>query len=160
MRIDQNVEIWGQNIKSIKMLQFVWKSINRLKCWNLSAKCQIWSKRYESIKKLKFDRKGRNLYNIEIWVQNVKLIKILQFVYNVWNQSKCWNLSAKRQIDQNVEIWVQKINQNAAVCVKNYELLKMLKFKDKIGTPIKCWNFSANVKSIKMLRFECKRMKQ
>ena len=41
-------------------------------------------------------------------------IKTLKFEGKVGNQSKCWNLSANGQIDQNVEIWVLivKIDQN------------------------------------------------
>ena len=37
--IVQNVEIWVQRFKSIKMMQFEWKSKKRSKSWNLSAKC-------------------------------------------------------------------------------------------------------------------------
>ena len=61
---------------------------------------------YETIKK------------VEIWGQNLEL--------------KCWNFSAKCQIDQNVAIWVQ-----------NYESVKTLKIKDKIGYWPQYWYFSA-----------------
>ena len=49
--------------------------------------------------------------NVEIWVGNVKSIKILKFDRNGRNQSKCsnlrtkfWNLSKIAGLDQNVEI--------------------------------------------------------
>ena len=74
LRINQNVEIWVQNVKSIKMLKFEWK--------------------------------GEIDQNVQIWV-NGGIMKTLKFEDKVGNQSKCWNLSANCQIDQNVEIWVQ-----------------------------------------------------
>ena len=30
----------------------------------------------------------------------------------VWNQSKCWNMSDNCKIDQNVEIWLKSNNLN------------------------------------------------
>ena len=49
------------------------------------------------------------------------------------------------------------VEQNNAIWVEIYEKAWMLKFNNKIGNRSKCWNFSAQyVKSIKMLKFECK----
>ena len=56
----KNVEIWMQNVKSIKLLKFAWKNRNHSKCSNLSEKCQSgqnvanWVKKLESVKMLKF----------------------------------------------------------------------------------------------------------
>ena len=71
LRIDQNVEIWVQNVKPIKMMKFEWKG-------EIDQNVQIWVK-------------GGINENIEIWRQ-------------VENQSKCWNLSANFLINPNVEI--------------------------------------------------------
>ena len=62
--IDQNVEIWVQNVKSIKMLKFERKRGD----WsNVDILLQI----------------------IGIWLKNKELIRILKFEDNVKNQSKC-----------------------------------------------------------------------
>ena len=50
------------------------------------------------------------------------MAKMLKFKDKTGNRSKCWNFSAKWQIDQNVAIWVQK-----------YESVKILKIKEKIA---------------------------
>ena len=68
--IAKNVEISRKFVKSIKMLKLDRKGRNHLKCWNLSAKCQIDQAVAISVK--------------------------------VWNCLKCWNMSTKCQIDQNI----------------------------------------------------------
>ena len=97
LEIDQNVEIWVQNVTSIKMLKSECKGDpDWSKCWNLSE-------RGESMKNLK-TKSGIN-QNAENWVLIDKSIKMLKFEWKGNNQSKCWNLSANVGIDQNVEIW-------------------------------------------------------
>ena len=95
----------------------------------------------ELIKMLKFEW---NMGNRTILVQNVKSIRMLKFgckggihqsteiKFKFWNQSKCWSLSEKRGIDQNVKIWEQ-----------SGESIILLKCDDKVGNWSKCWNLSA-----------------
>ena len=74
------------------------------------------------------------------------MIRILKFEDNLKNQSKCWNLSAKCQVDQNAEIWV--IKEDWSKCPNlmwKGDSIKTLKFEGKVGTQSKCWNLSANV---------------
>ena len=111
-----------------------------------------------------------NMGDRTILVQNVISIRMLKFgckggihqsteiKLKFWNQSKCWSLSEKRGIDQNVKIWGQ-----------SGESIILLKCEDKVGNWSKCWNLSKtwginqnveiwvqNVKSIRMLKFWCK----
>ena len=113
LRIDQNV------VNECKMS-------SPSKCWNLSEKGRSinmsnLSKRGESIKHWNLKTKLGINQNAEIWVLITKSLKMLYFEWKVgnqskswhlsairWNWSKCWNLSAKCQIDQNVEIWAKK----------------------------------------------------
>ena len=73
------------------------------------------------------------------------MIRILKFEDNVKNQSKCWNLSAKCQVDQNVEILSEK---GRLIKMLKFEWMegsmKTLKVEDKVGNQSKCWNLSAN----------------
>ena len=123
LKIDHNVEIWVQNVKSIKMLKFEQKR-------GVRSNVDILLQKWKSIKLLKLDWKKRNWseywnlrttlridQNVEIWVQNVKSIKMLKFEW-------------KRKFDQNVQIWVKG------------GIHKSLKFKDKVGNQSKCWNLS------------------
>ena len=71
-------------------------------------------------------------------------IKTLKFEDTVGNQSKCWNLSANGQIDQNVEIWV-----------KRQQPMKMLKFEQKMRGSTNVYVLLQKWESIKMLEFEC-----
>ena len=82
---------------------------NWSKCWNLSANHQIdqnvdiWVKSGESIKKLKFGCKGGIHQNVEIkWKVGNRSKYWNLGVRGDW--SNCRNLSAKWQINQNVEI--------------------------------------------------------
>ena len=154
VEIDQNVEIWVQNVKSIKMLKFEYK--------------------VRSIKMLKFERKTGDRSNVDILLQKWKLIKILEFDWklsnlsewdNVGNWSKCWNLSAKCHFDQmlkferkagdwsNVDILLQKwksINKfgiwleikELIRMGQRWKLIKMLKFECKMSLRSICWNLS------------------
>ena len=187
-QVDQNAEIWVkredwskcQNLckrgESIKWFKFEDKVGNQSKCWNLSANHQIvqndvlWVKSGESIKKLTFVcNKVEIDHNVEIWVQNVKsikmlkferkrgvrtnddillqkwkLIKLLEFDWKIRNWSEYWNLRTTLRIDQNVEIWVQ--NDKGRLInfwLKNKELIRILKFEDNVKNRSKCWNLSA-----------------
>ena len=124
----------NQSIKSyafIKIMKFEDKVGNQSKCWNFSPNCQI-SKCCNLSEIVWIDQ------NIEIWGQySWELIKVFKFQCKMSNWTKCWNLSAKYQINQNDAIWL-----------KEYESIKMLKFDDKIGNQSKCqikqsWNLSA-----------------
>ena len=82
---------------------------------------------------------------IGIWLKNKELIRILKFEDNIKNRSKCWNLSAKCQVDQNAEIWVKKeVWSKCPNLSERGESIKTLKFEDKVGNQSKCWNLSAN----------------
>ena len=73
------------------------------------------------------------------------MIRILKFEDNIKNRSKCWNLSAKCQVDQNAEIWVKKeVWSKCPNLSERGESIKTLKFEDKVGNQSKCWNLSAN----------------
>ena len=89
----------------IKMLKFECKMSNRSKCWNLSKKRWRLIKCWYSIAKVEIDQIW---FFDQIWLKNKELIRILKFEDNIKNQSKCWNLSVKCQVDQNAEIWVKK----------------------------------------------------
>ena len=80
------------------------------KCCNLSEKVgidqtvKIWVQRSQS-KYCNLSVKVGIDQNIEFSVENVN--KIFKFNRNSRNQSKCWNLNAKCQINQSVAIWVK-----------------------------------------------------
>ena len=162
VEIDQIIGIWLKNKELIRILKFEDNVKNQSKCWNLSANHQIvqndvlWVKSGESIKKLTFVcNKVEIDHNVEIWVQNVKSIKmlkferkrgvrsnvdillqkwksikLLEFDWKIRNWSECWNLRTTLRIDQNVEIWVQ-----------NVKSIKMLKFewKRKFDQNVQIW---------------------
>ena len=96
VEIYQNVGICLKTKESIRILKFEDKIGNRSKCWNWSANHQIvqndvfWVKSGESIQKLTFwvqcNKVGIN-QNVEIWVQNVKSIKVLKFERKRGDQS-------------------------------------------------------------------------
>ena len=173
--INQNVGICLKTKESIRILKFKDKIGNQSKCWNLSANHQIvqndvlWAKSGESIKKLTFVCNMVEIdHNFEIWVQNVKSIKmlkfgrkrgvrsnvdillqkwksikLLEFDWKIRNWSEYWNFRTTLRIDQNVEIWVQN-DQNVQIWVKG-GINKTLKFEDfEVGNQSKCWNLSAN----------------
>ena len=94
--IDQNVEIC--------------KMSSRSKCWNLSEKGRL-------IKMSKFERKGNDqskMLNLsvnvgldqilEIWVPNVKSIKMFEIWVKNGRLIKYWYFTAKVEIDQNVGV--------------------------------------------------------
>ena len=54
---------------------------------------------------LKSEWKGEIDQNVLIWLKRQWSINMLKFESG--NRSKSWNLSAKCQIDQNVEIWAK-----------------------------------------------------
>ena len=97
----------------------------------MSANHQIvqnvfWVKSGESIKKLTFECNKVGIdQNVEIWVQNVKSIKMLKF-------------ERKREIDQMLIFYC-----------------KLLEFDWKIRNWSEYWNWGQNWESIKMLKFEC-----
>ena len=97
-----------------KLLEFDWKIRNWSEYWNLKTtlridqNVEIWVQNIKSIKMLKFEWKGKIDQNVKICVKGGESIKRLKFEDKVGNQSKCWNLSANGQIDQNVEIWVKR----------------------------------------------------
>ena len=145
--LDQNLEIWVPNVKSIKMLKFEGKTGD----WsNVDILLQKW----KSIKMLEFDWKIRNGsehrnlrtklgidQNVEIWVQNVKsiklgekgrLIKMSKLEWKGNDQLKCW-------------IWRWM-----------WESIKMLKFECKMSSQSKCWNLSEKGRLIIMSKFEWK----
>ena len=139
--IDQNVGIClkTKELILIRILKFEDKIGNRSKCWNLSANHQITKMMYcewkvlESIKKLTFGCNKVGIdQNVEIWVQNVKSIKMLKFEQKRWRLVKCWYSIAKVEIDQII-----------GNCLKNKELIRILKFEDNIKNQSKCWNLSA-----------------
>ena len=60
LRIDQNIEIWVPNVKSIKMLKFEWKGEidQNVQIWvngGINENIKIWRQSWESIKMLKFE---------------------------------------------------------------------------------------------------------
>ena len=154
--INQNVGICLKTKESIRILKFKDKIGNQSKCWNLSANHQIvqndvlWVKSGESIKKLTLVcNKVEIDHNVEIWVQNVKSIKmlkfkrkrgvrsnvdillqkwksikLLEFDWKIRNWSEYWNLRTMLRINQNVEIWVQN---------DKGRLIKMSRFEWKGG---------------------------
>ena len=139
LRIDQNVIIWVQYVKSIKMLKFEWK-----------GKIDQY---------VKFEWKGGGIN------------QTLKFEDKVGNQSKCWNLSTKHQIVQNVVIWVKSgesikkltfecnkvgIDQNVEIWVPNVKSIKMLKFERKRGDRSNVDILLQKWKSIKLLEFDWK----
>ena len=149
--INQNVETSLENIKSIKMLKFLCKMTNSSKCSNLSAKYEIDQKcgnliaKYQ-IKMLQFHCKWQICQNFQIWVQNLKICKMLKLksVCKIWNKSKCCNLNPKI-------------------------VIKMWKLLFKITNQSKCWKFHVkwlfyqnvqiwvqNLKTSKMLKSVCK----
>ena len=91
---------------------------------------------------------------------------MLEFDWKIRNWSERWNLSAKCQVDQNVEIWVKRgdwskcpnlsergyqwkqwnlktefrVNQNAEIWLLMIKLIKMLKLEWKDNNQSKCWN--------------------
>ena len=92
---------------------------------------------------------------IRIWLKNKELIRILKFEDNVKNRSKCWNLSAKCQVDQNAEIRVKKeVWSKCPNLSERGESIKTLKFKDKVGINQNAEIWVLMVKLIKMLKFE------
>ena len=119
--IDQIVQIWMPNVKSIKMLKFErkagdWSNVDiLLQKWKSINKFGIWLEIKELI------RMG----------QRWKLIKMLKFECKMSLRSKCWNLSEKGiQIDQNAEIWVKGGNQwKFEIWRQSRELIKMLKIE-------------------------------
>ena len=98
--------------------------------------CRFWvaetKYKVRSIKMLKFKRKRGDRSN-----------GMLKFEDNVKNRSKCWNLSAKCQADQNDEIWV-----------KRGDWSKCPNLSER-GNRWKHWNLKTSWESIKMLKFEC-----
>ena len=99
---DQNAEIWGQNWESIKALKD--------QCtMSIEQNVEILVQSIKSIKMMQFQGKKVEIYqNLEIWGLNWTLIKVMKFQCKVSNWPKCWNLSAKCQIDKNVAILVKK----------------------------------------------------
>ena len=90
------------------MFKFEWKGNDQSKCWNLSVgidqNLEIWVPNVKSIKMLKFVQKTGDWSNVDILLQKWKSIKMLEFDWKIRNWSERWNLSAKCQVDQNVEI--------------------------------------------------------
>ena len=129
LRIDQNVEIWVQNVKSIKMLKFEWKMSSRSICWNLSEKGSLIKMSNLSERRTKLEINQ----NVEIWVLITKSFKMLYFEWKVGNQSKSWHLSAIR-----------------------WELIKMLKFEPKRGNRSNVDILLQKWTSIKLLEFDWK----
>ena len=104
--------------------------------------------------------------NVAVWLKNKELIRILKFEDNVGNRSKCWNLSAKCIVNQNVEkreidrkrersnvIAKVGIDQNVGIW-KNKELIRNLRTKLGIDQNVEIWVLI--IKSIKMLIYEWK----
>ena len=132
--INQNVEIWNWLWESNKILKFERKRADlsnveiyckggyQTKFWNLGVKGELkmlefkWKIR-KSIKMLKFGCKGEI---DQIWMPNVKSIKMLKFERKTGDW--CWYFTAKVEINQNIGIWL-----------KNKELIRILKFKDNVG---------------------------
>ena len=57
-------------------------------------------------------------------MESIKMLKF-EYIYNKVGGSKCWSLSEKRGIDQNVKIWGQ-----------SGESIILLKCEDKVGNQI------------------------
>ena len=134
--INQTVEIWVQNVKSIKNVEIWGKRGDRS---NVDILLQKW----KSIKLLEFDWKISNWS--EYWNLRTTLrIKMLKFECKMSSQLKCWNLIDKgRLIRMSKFDWKGRINKNIEIWRQSWESIKMLKF----------WVLM--VKLIKMLKFEC-----
>ena len=157
--INQNVEIWvlirWEIVQNVEIWVKQWGinqkvdiyGANWSKCWNLSAKCQldIWLKSKESDQKVEIlsDIQVGIDQNVEIWLQNVKSIKILKFEYNKAGSIKMLKFQRKRGDWSNVDILLPK-----------WESIKMFEFDWKIRNWSEYWNWGQNWKSIKMLKFE------
>ena len=97
------------------------------------------------------------------------MIRILKVGDNVGNRSKCWNLSARCQVDQNVEIWVKKgsrlmkmsnlSERRESKCwnlCANVGIDQNVEIWEKNGRSIKCWNLREKLEIDQMLIFYCK----
>ena len=94
------------------MLSFERKKWNPSKYWNLMKMNEFY-------------------HNVEIWVQNVKLMKMVLFesklleVQCKMSMSKYCNSSIKIGINQNVEVWTQRYQMlKLSEMVKIREMLK------------------------------------
>ena len=147
---------------------------NRSKCWDLSAKGWNSKKGWNLRTKLEIDQvfkfqcihvmsnqsKCLNLsakyqidQNAAICVKKFESAKMLKFKDKIGTRSKCWNFNATYQIEQNVAIWVIKHEmvkkvggQNSELIKVNVKSIKMLKYECKISNQSKCWNLSAKYK--------------
>ena len=137
VEIYQIIGIWLKNKELIRILKFEDNIKNRSKCWNLSAKCQfdlrettiinhnveIWVQMWESMEMFKIEGKRGDWSNVDILLQKWESIKMLEFGWKIrnwseywnlsttrWDQSKCWNLSEKGEIDQMLIFYCQSGN--------------------------------------------------
>ena len=136
----QNYVLWVKSGESIKKLTFVCSKVE------IDQNVEIWVQNVKTIKMLKFERKSGVRSNVDILLQKWKSIKLLEFDWKIRNWSEYWNLRTTLRIDQNVEIWVQN---------DKGRLIKMSRFEWKggINKNIEIWRQSWE--SLKMLKFEC-----
>ena len=98
-------------------------------------------------------------------------IRILKFEDKIGNQSKCWSLSANRQFDQNVDIWVKSgesvkkltfwwnkvgIDQNVEIWVKNVKINQNIEIwvqQGSINQNVEIWAKKGEIDQ--MLIFYC-----
>ena len=83
-------------------------------------------------------------YPLQVHSGNKELIRILKFDDNVKNRSKCWNLSAKCQVDQNFEIWVKRGDWSKCPNLSERGINKNIAIWRQVENQSKCWNLSAN----------------
>ena len=122
MGINQTVEIWVQNVKSIKNVEIWGKRGDRS---NVDILLQKW----KSIKLLEFHWKIRHWS--EYWNLRTTLrIKMLKLECKMSSRLKCWNLIDKgRLIKMSKFDWKGRINKNIEIWRRSWKSIKMLKFE-------------------------------
>ena len=139
-QIVQNVLFWVKSGESIKKFTFECNKVG------IDQNVEIWAKKGRSIKCWYSFAKVEIYQIIGIWLKNKELIRILKFEDNIKNRSKCWNLSAKCQVDLRETLI---INHNVEIWVQMWESMEMFKIERKRGdwsnvdillqNQIKCW---------------------